>query len=223
MSDIKEHSSARLLVEGNDDFHVVHNLCSTFSVDVRNRENKRGGQFSIKDCKGITNLLPMIPIELELLDVIGIIIDADNDSNTNWAAVRNVFKKEGYDLPEKLDSNGCICETKGNKIGVWIMPNNNEKGMLENFIAMLIDENDTLLPKAEQIVAEIEKENLQKYKDTYHPKALIYTWLAWQESPGTPMGQAITKKYLNPENKEICDRFVNWINQLFIENRDKPY
>jgi hypothetical protein len=217
MAQITEHPTARLLVEGHDDFHVVHNLFQHYNIDVRNLKNSTGGQFDVKDCKGISELLKFIPTQIKNVDILGVIIDADNDENANWTSVRDKFNRAGYNLPEKLDSNGCICESNGKKIGVWMMPNNSDKGMLEDFIKLLIGENDTLLPKVEKIIREIETENLQKYKGTYRPKALIHTWLAWQETPGTPMGAAITRKYLSLENKELCDRFIDWVKTLFIE------
>ena len=45
-------------------------------------------------------------------------------------------------------------------------------------------------------------------------KAEIHTWLAWQEEPGTPMGQAITKQYLDT-NKELAKKFIGWLDNLF--------
>jgi hypothetical protein len=35
------------------------------------------------------------------------------------------------------------------------------------------------LPIAEEIIAKIEHEKLNKYPPTHHAKALIHTWLAW--------------------------------------------
>jgi hypothetical protein len=51
---------------------------------------------------------------------------------------------------------------------------------------------DTLHPKAEAILQELEQAGLNRYISIHHPKALIHTWLAWQEKPGMPTGQAIT-------------------------------
>ncbi|MGK7944727.1 MAG: DUF3226 domain-containing protein [Microcystaceae cyanobacterium] len=47
-----------------------------------------------------------------------------------------------------------------------------------------------------------------------HQKALIYTWLAWQEKPGRPMGQAITNHYLK-HNSETVKAFTHWLSTLF--------
>jgi hypothetical protein len=43
---------------------------------------------------------------------------------------------------------------------------------------------------------------------------LIHSWLAVQETPGTPMGLAITKRYLNTDD-ENCQVFIDWLKRLF--------
>ena len=40
------------------------------------------------------------------------------------------------------------------------------------------------------------------------------TWLAWQEVPGRPIGQAIAKKYLDPE-ASYAQLFIQWIREVF--------
>ena len=60
----------------------------------------------------------------------------------------------------------------------------------------------------------IEEEKLNQYKEIHKSKARIHTWLAWQENPGTPMGLAITKKYLSTD-PVICEDFIKWMNKLF--------
>jgi hypothetical protein len=99
------------------------------------------------------------------------------------------------------------------------MPNNAVHGMLEDFVRIIIPEDDLLLPFVEKGISEIEASALEKYLPMHRSKALIHTWLAWQESPGTPMGQAITKSYLN-HNHQLCALFVAWLNSLF--NPDHP-
>jgi hypothetical protein len=46
------------------------------------------------------------------------------------------------------------------------------------------------------------------------PKAVIHTWLAWQEEPGRPLGTAITARYLDPHVPEV-DVLVAWLNRLY--------
>nr|WP_233258533.1 DUF3226 domain-containing protein [[Phormidium] sp. ETS-05] len=94
------------------------------------------------------------------------------------------------------------------------MPNNQLPGMLEDFVAALIPADDALKPKVEKILREIEHEELNRYTLIHRPKALIHTWLAWQEKPGMPMGQAITARVLDG-GSEIAIVFVEWLNRLF--------
>lgn len=43
---------------------------------------------------------------------------------------------------------------------------------------------------------------------------MIHTWLAWQDDPGTPLGQAITKRYLDAEGPHVA-AFLSWLTRLF--------
>jgi hypothetical protein len=54
------------------------------------------------------------------------------------------------------------------------------------------------------------------YRSTHRSKALIHTRLAWQKTPGRPMGQAITAQVL-PPNKPPAARFVDWLKNLFVQ------
>nr|WP_254435729.1 DUF3226 domain-containing protein [Dolichospermum sp. UHCC 0260] len=45
-------------------------------------------------------------------------------------------------------------------------------------------------------------------------KAIIHTYLAWQDEPGYPMGQAITKQSLRPHT-DIAIKFTDWLTRLF--------
>ena len=95
------------------------------------------------------------------------------------------------------------------------MPNNQLPGMLESFVTYLIPDGDSLLPKAESILSEIERENLNRYTPIHHPKAFIHTWLAWQDIPGRPMGQSITAQVLLHDTS-VALSFINWLNRLFV-------
>lgn len=94
------------------------------------------------------------------------------------------------------------------------MPNNQLPGMLEDFVVHLIPNGDVLRSKAESILQEIEQAGINRYSLVQHPKALIHTWLAWQEKPGMPMGQAITAQVLSYDSA-IARTFVTWLKHLF--------
>ena len=197
----------QLLVEGNDDLHVIMSLCQKFTVT----EN-----FEIIDCKGIDKLFAQIPIRLKQSDfeTLGIIIDADTELKNRWATLQTIFSTQKITLPDKIPSDGLILKINNITIGIWIMPNNDLNGMLEDFISFLIPKEDKLLPVANQTLNAIEKEKLNKYISAHKSKALIHSWLSWQEDPGTPMGLAITKKFLTTQEK-ICSKLISWLIMTF--------
>ena len=115
MPRVKDHPIAQLLVEGNDDFHVVHALFKRYNVPVRNIDDPNGGDFSVKDCTGIDKLIEQIPVQIKNLHTVGLIIDADSDINTRWQSLKGILKNSGYVLPESPDLNGTIIHQKGKK------------------------------------------------------------------------------------------------------------
>lgn len=205
----------KLLVEGNDDEHVVLALRKKFEI----KEN-----FDIVNCGSIDKLLIEIPTRLKESDIetLGIIVDADSNLVARYNELKRIFEKANIKLPENLHQNGLIINkddviinsTGKLTIGIWIMPNNNLNGMIEDFITFLIPNEDELLPIIKQNLETIENKQLNKYKEIHKSKAIIHSWLAIQETPGTPMGHSITRKYLTTE-KEICSIFIDWLGELF--------
>lgn len=64
-----------------------------------------------------------------------------------------------------------------------------------------------------QVILERKSVDDQKVEKTKQWKVLE------KEDPGTPMGLAITKRYLTTDS-ELCQQFVDWLNRLF--NDDQP-
>jgi len=199
----------KLLVEGNDDLHVVWSICNKFDIN----EN-----FNVIDSKGYNNLLIRIEADLLQADLktIGLIVDADVDLANRWHSLKSKLERQGYSLPKDIEEGGLIL-TPANKpkLGLWIMPNNNLNGALEDFIKFLIAPEDDLVSEVENALSFLKSSGKQRYKDIYLQKSFISTWLAWQKVPGIPMGQAITLKFLNTANVRELDLFVTWLKNLF--------
>lgn len=207
----------QLLVEGKNDRHVIWALCEqyqlseTFTVEVP--PGKR---------EGVESLLAVLPVLLneKKLQTLGIVVDADQDLAARWQSIRDRLIARDYpkaDIPDSPRVKGWVYQPEDiylKRVGVWVMPNNQLPGMLEDFVALLMPENDNLRPKAEEILREIETEGLNRYGEIHRAKALIHTWLAWQETPGMPMGQAITARVLQRESA-IAQVFVAWLQRLF--------
>ena len=128
------------------------------------------------------------------LEILAIVVDADLDLKSKWAELSHKIRTLGYETcPNQPDPHGTIIvEENMPLLGVWIMPDNNITGVLEDFVAALIPEGDPLWPRAQQCVDQIPREQ-RPFKEASLPKARIHTWLAWQEEPGTKMGEALGK------------------------------
>lgn len=210
---IPEIHPYKLLVEGNDDQHVVWALCEKHSVPET---------FDVVDSESAEKLLKSFEVRLRLADNnrrIGVVMDADANLKNRWDSFVSILKRtEKYDCDAlTLPHNGLVLEPIDNsypKVGIWLMPDNNQNGMLEDFMVALATPGDELIQKSEDVLTELETEGVQKYKPTHRSKAKIHTYLAWQDVPGRPMGQAITANILN-SNSDIPMRFVKWLREMF--------
>lgn len=208
----RSDKNAHLLVEGKNDQHVVWALCEAYKLPET-------FDVLVPGDGGIEAVLQDIPARLDEsgLKSLGIMLDADEDIQACWAGVRRRLEAAGYILPQQPVREGFITVLPDRpKVGVWVMPDNQLPGMLEDFVSYLIPQNDGLKPIAEKTLQSLEKKKLNLYKPTYRSKALIHTWLAWQETPGMPMGQAITVRALQ-HDQSLANSFVNWLQRLFVE------
>src|SRR4028118_1848043 len=161
----------QLLVEGNNDRHVIWALCQqyelpeTFSVEVPQEEGT----------EGVDALLNGLPerLKAENLRTLGIVVDADRNLSGRWQSLKDKLSLIGYrDILQSPPPEGWVCTPSDPylpRVGVWLMPNNQLPGMLENFVAYLIPPGDTLHPKAEAILQELEQAGLNRYSLIHHP------------------------------------------------------
>ncbi len=171
----------------------------------------------VKASGGINELLKVIPVDLKGSDLgaLGIVVDADSDAQARWDAVKHVLATAGYSsLPQSPISGGVIiAETDKPTIGVWIMPDNASGGAVEHFAKVLVPAGDILWPLAETTIQTVIATE-RRFGPTSELKATMHTWLAWQSEPGRPMGQAITKRYLDPAAPQ-ADLLYGWMRKLF--------
>lgn len=206
--------SSVLLVEGNNDSHIIMALCE---------HHKLPEKFKIIPCKGADDVLRNMKIRLttpELHPKIGIVLDADENVQGRLDSfLRHITQCGKYDCTNiELSSEGLILKPTDDifpTVGLWIMPNNSTGGMIEDFVVSLAHKDDErLMAKADETLDQLEKEGFQKYKSVHRTKAKIHTFLAWQDEPGKPMGQAITARLLNADAENAMP-FILWIKKLF--------
>lgn len=211
-----------LLVEGSDDKEVVLHLLKKAGLAEVKVTRPGDRDPAAKDEGGYASLRKNIPAYLtNLQQTLGIVVDADDNLDARWQSLRDAMSRApvgAVQLPKQPQPNGTIVEDEenGRKVGVWVMPNNNLPGMLEDFVAFLIPQNDVLFTHAGQVVGEVSAlaSPPTRFKDIHRRKAEIHTWLAWCEEPGKPMGQAITKRFLDADCAQAA-AFIGWLTRLY--------
>lgn len=205
-----------LLVEGVDDEHVMKHICGNNGIPHLDE---------IKEHGGAPSLLESVPVRIKASeegDIVGIVIDADTDMAARWRSIRTRITAMGYEnAPEAPTADGTIIdppeETLLPRLGIWIMPDNRTNGILEDFLRFLVPRPNALLEHVEQSVADIPDEERRFRLPEDEPKAIIHTWLAWQQEPGKPFGTAITARFLDPNVAE-ARVIASWLRRLFYPN-----
>jgi hypothetical protein len=201
-------SPKMLIVEGDDDEHVIYSLAVHYNFPV--------GLFQVRNEGGIGNVIIAAEVAGQdpKVQTLGILVDADTDVQKRWNEILGGLRRGGFtNLPAIPDPNGTIItETGKPRVGIWLMPDNKLPGMLEDFVGNLISNatSNNLWQLSEKCLTEAQAFSA----DIPDAKGRIYTYLAWQKEPGKPLGQAITARYLDatqPKAKEFAD----WLLFLF--------
>ncbi len=199
-----------LLVEGNDDRHVMWAIFQANHVP---------DSFTVEVAENVEKLLESIPVRLKTSDLesIAFLLDADESIDVRWSQVRDRLLASGCtNLPTTPDAHGTVAQIAGGpRVGVWIMPNNQVPGILEDFLAFLVPKDDVLLPRVDQFLNEIPEAH-RRFPPARLPKARMHAWLAIQEAPGKPLGQAITAKYLDARCEHVAT-FIAWVQRALVD------
>lgn len=212
-----------LLVEGPDDAHVLRSLFGYYHIPCVHRGRPEYDQappslIEIREYDGVGELLKAFGVELKRSGDrrLGIVIDADDNLADRWRSLRDRLTQAGYTgMPRVSRSDGTIIEQDEKfPVGLWLMPNNQLPGMLEDFVSLLVPPGGLLWPVAERTLQEVIATE-RRFPEVHQRKARIHTWLAWQQEPGKPMGVAITARYLDPSASQ-AQQFIDWVRRLFV-------
>lgn len=145
----------------------------------------------------------------------GIMLDADTKPRGRYAAVRKICLELFPNLPADLPAEGVVvANVDGQRLGVWIMPDNAADGSLETFLKYLVPaDGKKLWEHAEKSVGDATTLGAS-FTPAHREKAVLYTWLAWQEPPGQAPGICLTKKILDPHSATAAS-FVAWFINLY--------
>ena len=217
MTTVKAKTRCRLVVEGHDDRMSVKGL---MKWHTKWPDAPEDAPVWIELGKSVSEILKPSFLTSFLkasdYDVLGVMLDADDSSPGNrYKNIRASCLGEFPDLPENLDASGIVSQNKfGKRFGVWIMPDNVAEGCLETFLKLLIPAEKANLWKHACESSAGAKALGADWCANDETKAQLYTWLAWQETPGQSPGTALTKKMLDPKS-DSTKSFVGWFINLY--------
>jgi hypothetical protein len=148
-----------------------------------------------------------------------VVLDTDQHGVMGrWQQIQQSISDHHYTFPSVPDINGTILpeHSAANlpQLGIWLMPNNQDPGMLEDFLMKMADQYAIIV--AEWSVQTAELAEVASFKSVHRSKAILHTYLAWQDEPGKPPGQSVTSHALHPDT-DIAYNFTDWLQRLFCQ------
>ena len=148
------------------------------------------------------------------LEALGVVVDADGDAAARWNQLRTWCSSEFEELPDRIPEEGLVVRSAGPRFGVWIMPDNQFSGALEDLLVRLIpDDSRELYDLAKRCAGESRRQGA-RFKHVHERKAELHTWLAWQNPPGLRLHEAVRGPVLDPTRPDSRP-FVHWFRGLF--------
>ncbi len=208
-----------LLVEGPDDKFAVVELMAHHIGWPEHRV-----PVWIDSLNGVNNLLKSDILETRLTNPdikrLGILLDADGTPSDRYGELRDALSSECPELPAFLPAEGFVStvsvKTLGSpmRLGIWMMPNNESPGYLEDFLSTLIPGGAKPVWDHAQQSTRTARQVGATYKEAHTAKAEMHTWLAWQDLPSPSAGWSLNRKALDPF-LPAATPFVTWFRRLY--------
>lgn len=194
----------QLSVEGWIDESIVRSIIHL---------NQSLPKIEIKDYSGVDNLVSDITNTLKSEDIfaLGIVVDANDNPTERWDMISDRVRRAGIQLPGSPDPGGVVTGSIP-KVGIWLMPDNQSCGEIEDFVTGLIPDKDPVWPRSETYIDNI-PEGHRKFSPAKISKAKTYAWVSARKRPGL-IGASVNPDDLDL-NKELYKRFVHWLEELY--------
>ncbi len=208
---IESRPKSRLFVEGKNDVHVVAQIARKLDPQAPWWQKDL-----IRDSGNDENARKDFMLAIKDPGRFGLILDADATDGKRvadrWSSLASL-KKLG--LPDQPPSDGWVKEVaEGLRVGVWLMPDNENEGAIESFLSGLVPEGSSWT-YAKEVVNVARRDHGAEFADRHTAKAHLHTWLAWREEPGRPYGRAIEAGDLDVTRTDLPRRFVAWMTRLY--------
>ncbi|MEQ1737359.1 MAG: DUF3226 domain-containing protein [Rhodoglobus sp.] len=203
-----------LLAEGKDEQWVLPELLDAAGVAWPSQ----APPVWIEETNGIATILSSPVIETELktsgLRILGIVVDANGDIGARWQSLSARLEMVIPGLPPEPRLEGVVHDrSDGIRVGLWIMPDNLERGMLETLLLRIRAGDGTLYDHARDAVAAARTKGAT-FLEAHRDKAELHTWLAWQDPPGQQLHAAVRAHALDARSP-LAAPFVAWFRRLF--------
>ena len=216
-----------LLVEGDSDRGFFEELCKRWQLPVQvkvttpraagHAKNTKQAAF---DVLGKTYLPQLADGQIERL---AIAVDADRHANGGGFArtldqLTQRLTPAGYQQRAGSGPAGFFFgHSDGlNDLGAWLMPNNADDGMLEDWILLSLHPQEAaLMQHAKTSIDQIP--GGPKFKPLRRSKAEVATWLAWQAEPDHGLWQAAKPDLLDDTAPQL-QALKTWLMRVFPSN-----
>ncbi len=194
-----------LVVEGNGDEHVIRHLCDQSQGNLN---------FEIEKIGGIAKLRAEVEAHVKVVgrEALGVVVDANADVVARWQSIKDAFGRAQIELPGQPVSQGTIVPSNVTgvpRVGVWLMPDNQNPGELEDFLAQIVPAGDPVWSLAQEYVRQVElNEELSKPS-----KARIHAWLAVRTEGGR-LGTSIGSGAFDLQ-QAAAQSFLAWLLRVF--------
>lgn len=229
-----ETAGRYLIVEGQDDLRTFAEFFDQFVIW------ERAGKRRFADIKTLgTYSAPILErtlrgvLKASRVSHVGIVVDADQSAGRRWQSVINVLRKIGIGdqrawAPEPAPD-GFVLDRIPNpeidppdlrplRLGVWLMPDNQNPGMLETFLGNLVSATARpLWSRADKWIAavDIDRQDLAGvFKPGHLHKARFHAFLSVTDPPGKQLHEAIRDKVLQIQ-ETTAQRLGAWFLQVF--------
>ncbi len=192
-----------LAVEGNDEKKFFKELFKHMGMDaivqvfdVAGKDNFKKEMPLLKKATGFNDL-----------EAIGIIRDADDSFENAFKSVNGVLKENGLQTPKKPGE-----FSQGNpKVGIFIMPDNSNPGMLEDLCLETVKEAEEMKCVKQFLACAKQLENPPKEKDI--PKAQVQSFLAIKSEVPNSVGRGAQKGHWDFDSVKL-DPLKVFLSQL---------
>jgi hypothetical protein len=205
-----------LLVEGKGEQYSIPELMDAHTVWG---DKPKDWVVQIKEMNGVESILKHGTISAASktpgLRALGVIVDADDRFAARWDRLKELCNEIAGPVPDDLPPDGLIhVSPKGLRIGVWIMPDNSSRGMMETFLARLLSPECAPIWEMAQVSCDEVRKHPKSHNAVHSDKAKIHTYLAWIEPPGQTLPEAIISKAIDAR-LPLARQFVSWVMNLF--------